>query len=61
MAPKIVTEAGYYAGKFLKPGQSYEEDEVNHEEVDLDNLSDEEKAVSAGEKSGNRKAAVRST
>ncbi|MDD1499801.1 hypothetical protein PVA19_15370 [Agrobacterium sp. CNPSo 3708] len=61
MAPKIVTEAGYYAGKFLKPGQSYEEDEVVHEEVDLDNLSDDEKAVFAGDKSGNRKAAVRST
>ncbi|NTF32310.1 hypothetical protein [Rhizobium skierniewicense] len=42
MAPKVVTEAGYYAGKFLKPGQSYEESEVDPEKVDLEKLSKEE-------------------
>lgn len=60
MTQKIVTEAGYYAGKFLKPGQSYEESAADHEEVDLENLSEDDKVISAGDKSGNRKAPVRS-
>lgn len=63
MAPKIVTEAGFYAGKFLKPGQSYEEDEVNHEEVDLDKLSKDELMAEAARRkievpSGSTKADI---
>lgn len=48
MASKVVTDAGYYAGKFLKPGQSYEESEVDHEMVDLEKLSRKELIAEAG-------------
>jgi len=39
MAQKVVTEAGFYAGKFLKPGQSYEGDDSS---VDLNTLTKDE-------------------
>lgn len=48
MAPKIVTEAGYYAGKFLKPGQSYDDIEADHEAVDLEKLTKDELIAEAG-------------
>lgn len=42
MAQKVVTEAGFYAGKFLKPGQSYDGDESDDNPVDLNILTKDE-------------------
>lgn len=48
MASKLVTEAGYYNGKFLKAGMSYSEDGVSEggkdvpHEVKLSSLNKEE-------------------
>lgn len=47
MGQKIVTEAGYYAGKFLKPGQFYEEGDVDLDEIDLDKLTKDELVAEA--------------
>ncbi|MEV4609768.1 hypothetical protein MRBLMR1_004867 [Neorhizobium sp. LMR1-1-1.1] len=40
MPLKTVTEAGFYGGKFLKPGQTYGSDEV--EEKKLDRMNKDE-------------------
>ncbi len=42
MAQKLVAEAGFYAGKFLKPGQFYDGDEGDDNSVDLNTLTKEE-------------------
>lgn len=42
MTMKTVTEAGFYGGKFLKPGQTYEADSVETEDKKLDRMNKEE-------------------
>lgn len=50
MAKHLVTEAGFYNGAFLKPGQHYDADEVEPTAVEVsDRLTkDELLAIAAG-------------
>ena len=47
MALKTVTEAGFYAGRFLKPGQAYEDESAGI--GDLDKLTKDELIALASE------------
>lgn len=63
MSQKVVVEAGFYGGKFLKPGQSYEAAEEDAVSVDLGKLTKDELIAEASRlginvSSGNTKAEI---
>lgn len=61
MVARRVTEPGYYSGRFLKAGQSYEDE--SPAEIDLEKLTKDELVALAAErsievKSGDTKAEI---